>query len=67
MDRYEDIVAQRFRNMPTALHKGNLKVYKDRRTGPKKELAERFAYNVTMETGSEDCGSESNSRARLCA
>ena len=59
MDRCEDIVAQRFRKMPKSLLKENLKVYKDKTTGTKKELAERLAENVTNETGSEDSGSDS--------
>ena len=59
MDRCEDIVAQRFRKMPKKLLKENLKVYKDKTTGTKKELAERLAENVTNETGSEDSGSDS--------
>ena len=59
IDRCEDIVAQRFRKMPKSLLKENLKVYKDKTTGTKKELAERLAENVTNETGSEDSGSDS--------
>ena len=59
MDRCEDIVAQRFRKMPKKLLKENLKVYKDKTTGTKKELAERLAENVTNETGSEDSDSDS--------
>ncbi len=58
MDRCEDIVAQRFRKMPKSLLKQNLKAYKDKTTGTKKELAERLAENVTNET-SEDSGSDS--------
>ena len=58
MDRCEDIVAQRFRKMPKSLLKENLKIYKDKTTGTKKELAERLAENVTNETGSEDSDSE---------
>ena len=61
MDRCEDIVAQRFRKMPKSLLKENLKVYKDKTTGTKKELAQRLAENVTNETGSDDSGSGSDS------
>lgn len=59
MDRCEVIVAQRLRKMPKTLLKESLKVYKDKTTGTKKELAERLAENVTNETGSEDSGSDS--------
>ena len=58
MDRCERIVAQRFRKMPKKLLKENLKIYKDKTTGTKKELAERLAENVTNEdSGSSDSGS----------